>query len=91
MTKTSLGRLEKVDLKEIWPKEDKDFTPWLAEDDNIELLAETLDMDLEVDTTEKKVGRFRADILCKNRRDDSDNSYVVIENQIVGTDHKHLG
>ena len=26
-----LGRLIKVPLREFWGKEDRDFTPWLAE------------------------------------------------------------
>lgn len=45
-------------------------------------------IDLEPEAEEKYVGPFRADLLCKNTADDS---WVVIENQIEGTDHKHLG
>jgi len=36
MTKENLGRLEKVDLRDIWEKEDTHFTPWIAKDENIE-------------------------------------------------------
>ena len=32
----NLGRLEKVELREIWEKEDMHFTPWLAQEQNIE-------------------------------------------------------
>jgi hypothetical protein len=87
MTKI-LGRLERVDLRQIWATEDRDFTPWLAREEHLELLAETIGMDLELEAQEKDVGPFRADILCKNRDDDS---WVLIENQIERTDHKHLG
>ena len=38
MNKEKLGRLEKVDLRNIWEKEDTHFTPWLAREENIELL-----------------------------------------------------
>lgn len=85
---TDLGRLEKIDLRDIWRTEDQDFTPWLARDDNIGLLADALGLELEVEAQEKEVGPFRADILCKDLRNDS---WVLIENQLERTDHKHLG
>ena len=88
MTKENLGRLEKVDLRDIWEKEDTHFTPWLAKDENIELLGSAIDMDLVVEAEEKDVGPFRADILCK---DIASNNWVLIENQLEKTDHKHLG
>ena len=83
-----LGRLKKIDARDAWPTEDRHFTPWLASEDNIELLSETLGLDLEVEAQEKQVGPFRADILC---RDVSSDAYVLIENQLEKTDHRHLG
>ncbi|MGI9392799.1 MAG: DUF4268 domain-containing protein, partial [Parvibaculales bacterium] len=83
-----LSKLEKVDLRKVWKKEDKDFTPWLARERNIQLLADTIGMDLEMEEEEKSVGPYYADILCKNLQDDSP---IVIENQLEATDHKHLG
>lgn len=85
---TKLGRLEKVDLREIWQSEAQDFTPWLAREDNIAILAETLSMELELEAEEKPVGPFRADILC---RDTDNDSWVLVENQLERTDHNHLG
>ena len=83
-----LGKLEKVDLREIWQSEGQGFTPWLAEEKNLEMLGEAIGIELELEAQEKDVGPFRADILCKNTEDDS---LVLIENQIERTDHKHLG
>ena len=83
-----LGRLEQVDLRNVWLSESGDFTPWLAEEPNISLLADTLGMDLEVEAQEKSVGPYRADIICK---DTTDGSLVLIENQLEKTDHTHLG
>jgi len=83
-----LGRLEKVDLREQWKKEDTDFTPWLAKEENIELLSETIGIELEVQGQEENVGPFRADILCV---DTANNHFVLIENQLEKTDHTHLG
>lgn len=83
-----LGKLEKVDLRKVWQTEDQGFTPWLAEESNLELLSEAIRIPLELEAKEKDVGPFRADILCKNTEDDT---WVLIENQIEKTDHKHLG
>ena len=84
-----LGRIERVDLRAVWTTEDRDFTPWLAQKENLEILGETLGIELELEAQEQFVGPFRADILCKNTAEKD--SWVVIENQIEKTDHKHLG
>jgi hypothetical protein len=88
MINEKLARLERLDLKDIWSHEATAFTPWLARDENIALLGETLSLDLEVEAQEKAVGPFRADILCKDIQTDS---WVLIENQLERTDHTHLG
>ena len=84
----SLGRLERMDLRQIWESEAQHFTPWLAEEDNLAILAETIGMELELEAVERSVGPFRADILCKSTLD---GSWVLIENQLEKTDHIHLG
>lgn len=85
----NLGRLEKVELRDVWKTEAQDFTPWLAREENLAQLADAINFDaLELEAVEKDVGPFRADILCK---DTDDNSWVLIENQVERTDHTHLG
>ncbi len=86
--KPILGRLAPVDLREAWVGEATDFTPWLAQPENIGLLGDAIGIDLEVESQEQSVGPFRADILC---RDTISNHYVLIENQLERTDHGHLG
>lgn len=83
-----LGRLERVDLREVWKGEALDFTPWLAHVDNIALLGESIGLELEVESTESGVGPYRADILCK---DTASSQWVLIENQLERTNHIHLG
>ena len=63
MSKTPLGRLEKVDLRKYWQHEATDFTPWLGQGENMALLGEAIDIVLEVQEQEASVGPFRADIL----------------------------
>lgn len=84
----SLGRLERVSLREVWEDEADDFTPWLAQEENIAILGDAIDIVLEVEAQEKEVGPFRADILCK---DTATTNWVLIENQLEKTDHTHLG
>jgi len=85
----NLGRLEKITaLRDIWKTEAQDFTPWLAREENLALLGETINLELELEAVEKDVGPFRADILCQ---DTDDGSLVLVENQVERTDHTHLG
>ena len=88
MDLTDLGTLDSVDLREVWQDEAADFTPWLA--DNLDSLGDALQMEIDSEDvdTEVSVGKYSADILC---RDSSDNSRIVIENQFDSTDHDHLG
>lgn len=83
-----LGRLQRVDLREFWTDEARDFTPWLASEENLDLLSAELGMGLELEGTEVPVGPYRADIVA---HDVASGGRVVIENQLGVTDHDHLG
>jgi hypothetical protein len=83
---TELGKLLPIDLRQVWPKEARDFTPWLAE--NLAALGDALGMDLELSQVEASVGAFALDILA---REVNTNRKVAVENQLETTDHDHLG
>ncbi len=84
-----LGQLSQLELRSVWKKEDKVFTPWLAKQENLNLLADELGLPpLEEHQREVNVGRYWADLVCKITGTDD---YVLIENQIEPSDHKHLG
>ena len=65
-----LARLEKIKLRDIWKSESQDFTPWLAQAENMAILSEEINIDLEVQAKEKSVGPFKANIrrriTCRN-------------------------
>ncbi|MBR1603426.1 MAG: DUF4268 domain-containing protein [Synergistaceae bacterium] len=86
----NLGKLEEItDLRTVWPNEASDFTPWLASDDNIELLADALGLDeINVEETESAVGSFSVDIFASET---GTGRKIIIENQLEDTNHDHLG
>lgn len=83
-----LGKLEKIELREVWKHEALDFTRWLARNENIALLSKEIGIDIEVIETEMSVGRYNVDIYA---RDTESNKKIVIENQLENTNHDHLG
>ena len=78
--------LADVPLRDAWAHEAHRFTPWLAA--NLDRLADAVGIPLELTDTEMRVGTFSADILARSAADDS---VVLVENQLEGSDHTHLG
>lgn len=81
-----MGRLVNVDLREVWQNEAQDFTPWVLA--NADRLSEALGINLELENAEHPVGNFSLDLIGTDL-DTGDR--VIIENQLEGTDHTHLG
>lgn len=86
--KTQLARLSKIALRTIWKHEAFDFTNWLAEKENLDLLSQEIGVDIRFIRSEADVGRYSLDILGE---EENSNKTVVIENQLENTDHDHLG
>ena len=82
-TKLNLSKITRIALRDCWDYEDRDFTPWLAHEENIAILADALGIpELEVKAKEEHVGPFRADFLCAIPGTDK---LVLIENQLEKT------
>lgn len=85
----NLGKLKEIkDLRKVWPHEALDFTPWLAEEDNLMLLSDAVGLEITVDETESSVGDFNVDIYATETGTDRK---IIIENQLEDTNHDHLG
>ena len=57
------GKLKKVELREYWKDEAKDFTPWLAKEENLVQLGDDIKIGgLELVGTEISVGDFKVDL-----------------------------
>ncbi len=83
-----LGKLKEIDIRKVWAHEQYDFSKWLASEENIKELSDTLGLSLTNVETEKFVGSYRCDILCQ---DEITGKNVLIENQLEPTNHDHLG
>ena len=83
-----LGQIETVDLRDVWPHEALDFTKWLSENENLEILSEAVGIELELVETESSVGSFNVDIFADEV---GTGRKVIIENQLEETNHDHLG
>lgn len=83
-----LGKFKELDVRKVWAHEQYDFSKWLSSEENIKELGDVLNLSLTDVETEKFVGAYRCDILCK---DEVSGKTVLIENQLEPTNHDHLG
>lgn len=84
---TEIGRIEWLDIREVWNNEAADFTPWLLA--NVDVLRDTLGgLDLELERAEHPVGAFSLDLIGT---DLTNGVPLIVENQIETSDHGHLG
>jgi len=86
--KKPLSKLSKVDLRDVWGHEALDFTNWLAQKENLDVLSQEIGIEIKLIKTEANVGRFNVDILAE---EESANRKIIIENQLEDTNHDHLG
>lgn len=85
MNKPSIGKLERVPLRQVWEHEAYDFTQWLQ--DNIDVLNTALDLNLVNVDREQASGSFSIDLVAE----DEGGGTVIIENQLEKSNHDHLG
>lgn len=82
---TTIGKIQRVPLREVWKHEAHNFTTWLQE--NIEVLNDALGISLSSVKREQAAGDFSVDLLAE----DEFGNPVVIENQLEKSNHDHLG
>lgn len=82
-----LGKLEQGDLRKIWPLEPL-FSKWLAEEENLNALGDTIGIGMISPECESEIGDFSADIVAQ---EDGGERKIIIENQLETTNHDHLG
>lgn len=84
-----LGTIKKIeDLRSVWPHEAHDFSKWLAREDNLRLLSDTIGIDIVLEELESAVGGFNVDLYAT---EEGTGRRIIIENQLEDTNHDHLG
>jgi hypothetical protein len=81
----SIGKIERVPLREVWRHEAHNLTTWLEE--NVDVLNDVLDLNLANVERERAAGAFSADLVGE----DESGGTVIIENQLERSNHDHLG
>ena len=79
---------ENITLRDLWPNEANDFTPWLMKTEIVPTILSLIDAeDYLFWKREIPVGDYRIDMIYHSKKG---NSYIV-ENQYGLSDNKHLG
>lgn len=81
----TIGRLERVPLREVWKHEAYDFTSWLQQ--NVDVLNDAMDLNIVSLERERAAGSFSIDLVGE----DEFGGTIIIENQLEKSNHDHLG
>lgn len=81
----------KIQLRELWPNEASDFTPWLKENHLIEDIIHSIHLyqnPIKFWKAEVPCGDYRMDMIYKEVEGCG---RIIVENQYARSDSKHLG
>jgi len=81
----SIGRIERVPLREVWKHEAYNLTKWLEE--NLDVLNDVCGLALVSADREQAAGAFNVDLVAG----DESGRTVIIENQLERSNPDHLG
>ena len=77
-------------IKSVMKDEEKCFSPWVVE--HLQEISDVINVPFgNVIETEKRVGRYEADIVVNTKGIDDEDDLVIIENQFGKSNHDHLG
>jgi hypothetical protein len=82
---SAIGKLEQVELRQLWKHEENGFSAWLAS--NLDVLGQAIGLSLLNPERETGAGDFAVDLVIES----SQGERIIIENQLEATDHGHLG
>ena len=78
-----IAKLNKVELRGHWTHEARDFTKWLSEPENLELLSDEIGVGIELVQVEANVGRYNVDILAKEENTSKKSSLRISLKQLI--------
>lgn len=88
--KSKIEFLESVDIRKVWSREDKNFTPWIADPEVMAKLLEQCEIEFDGELSIKKEVavpgvRRKLDVLVE-----TSSSRIAVENQFNEGDHDHM-
>lgn len=84
-----LGKIKRItDVRSVWHHEEKDFSKWLVQDENLKQLSDAIGIDIVLEERESSVGNFSVDLYAL---EEGTERRIIIENQLEDTNHDHLG
>lgn len=83
-----LGKIKRITDIRSWHHEEKDFSKWLAQDENLKQLSDAIGIDIVLEERESSVGNFSVDLYAL---EEGTERRIIIENQLEDTNHDHLG
>ena len=84
-----LGKIKRItDIRSVWHHEEKDFSKWLAQEENLKQLSDAIGIDIVLEERESSVGNFSVDLYAL---EEGTERRIIIENQLEDTNHDHLG
>lgn len=88
-TNMKLGKIKQIkDIRSVWHHEARDFSKWLALDENLGQLSDAIGIDIVLEEREAPVGNFNVDLYAT---EEGTERRIIIENQLEDTNHDHLG
>lgn len=85
-----LNSISQTTMKEVWEDEERKLSPWIKE--HLQELSELIGVPFGNNVeTERRVGRYEADIVVSTEGSEEETDLIVIENQFGKSDHCHLG
>ena len=83
-----VGKLKKINLKEVWSNEVEGFASWLQQEEILEMLGETLEIPLKTATGEIPLDTLAGGVVAK---DSKRGHYVIILGHLDGISHESFG
>ncbi len=88
MAIAKLGVMKEFDIRSLWNHEQYDFSEWLSQEENLQLLNNAIGLSISEVEKEVYVGAYRCDIVGI---DEDTRDRIIIENQLEQSNHEHLG
>lgn len=77
----NIGVLHEIDdIHTVWPDGSNGFTEWLANEENINLLSESIALNLSPEEKRSLIGNFNGNVLASSSESETDRRIIIVSN-----------